>query len=116
MQEAVVWAVLPGLEQAARLGRHDGLWDEDALGPVGRAGRVEHHAGVAAASAVGGILEGDASKVWRGRGRERGAEVLGEFDVLGGVGEGQRECFLGLGGEASGGEEEERLAVVEDVL
>lgn len=46
VQQPVGGRVLPGLEQGPRLGRHDGLWDEHAFGPVGRARRVEHHAGL----------------------------------------------------------------------
>lgn len=109
VQQAVLRAVLPRLEQAARLRRHGGLWDEHALGPVGCAGRVEHHAGVAD---VAGVFKGDGGEVGRGR----GAEVLGELHVFGGRDEGQGEGFLSFGGEARGGEEEQRFAVAEDVL
>lgn len=54
VQQPVGGRVLPGLEQGPRLGGHDGLRDEHALGPVGRARRVEHHAGLAWVVAIQG--------------------------------------------------------------
>lgn len=93
MEQAVLRTVFPRLEQTARLRRHDRFGDEHALGPVGSAGRVEHHAGVAN---VASLFEGDGREV-RGR---RTAKVLGELDMFGRRDEGQREGFLSFGGEA----------------
>lgn len=109
MEQAVLRSVLPRLEQAARLRRHNRFRDEHALGPVRCAGSVEHHAGIAN---VTGLFEGDRGEVRRGR----GAEELGELDVFGGRDEGQGEGFLRFGGEAGRREKEKRFTVPKDVL
>lgn len=109
MEQAVLGAVLPRLEQAARLRRHDRLRDEHAFGPIGCPRSVEHHTGVAN---VASLFEGDRREVRGGR----GAKKLGEFDVFRGRDEGQGEGFLSFGGEAGRGEEKKRFTVPEDVL
>ncbi|ROW07898.1 hypothetical protein VMCG_03511 [Cytospora schulzeri] len=103
VQQPVGRGVLPGLEQGAGLGRHDGGGDQDALGPVGGARGVEHHAGRAGVLVAG--LDGDGLVGGAGL-------VLGDLDVLGWGLEGQGQGLLGLGGELGRRQQQEGLGVL----
>lgn len=107
VQQPVGRGVLPRIEERPRLRRHDGLGDQHALGPVGRPGRVEHHAGGAGPRGPG--LEGDVLVGGTGL-------VLGDLDVPGRGHERHGQGLLGLVGELCRREQQEGLGMAQDVL